>query len=337
MPKRNRGPHLYWRKDRREWVIRWFEGGRSRKKSTGFGHGQESDAAEALATFILEREDISEAEPKNRNLGDVMDSYLKERAPHVADPARLGYAVQALLPYWGEKNVSDVTETTCREYAVFRPVKPGTVRRELTALRASMSHDVRHNRLTKAPYVWMPKRPESKDRWLTRSEAARLLRAAKTPHIKLFIRMALYTGARKEALLSLRWSQVDLDSGIINFNVPGRERTKKVRPIIPIPDRLMPVLRRAKKYGSPTGYVIQWNGKPVGNVKHAITRCCERAGLEGVTPHVFRHTTISWLAQKGVPFTEISRYVGHEDSGTTERIYAHHAPDFLNRIKSAFG
>jgi len=266
-----------------------------------------------------------------------MYAYLRERAPHVADPDRMGYAVQALIPFWGERPVSDITETTCREYAVYRGVKPGTARRELGALRASIEHDVRHNRLTKAPYVWMPKRPESKDRWLTRNEAARLLRAAKTPHIRLFIRVALYTGARKEAILSLRWSQVDLDVGIINFNIPGREKTKKVRPIIPIPDRLLPVLRRAKRRASLTGYVIQWNGKPVADVKHAIQRTCERAGLEGVTPHVFRHTTISWLAQKGVPFPEISRYVGHEDSRTTERIYAHHAPDFLFRIRSSFG
>src|SRR5215211_4895311 len=56
---------------------------------------------------------------------------------------------------------------------------------------------------------------EARDRWLTRKEAAALLRAARQEpkvrlHLPLFILMALYTGQRKDALLSLRWVQVDL-------------------------------------------------------------------------------------------------------------------------------
>jgi hypothetical protein len=37
-------------------------------------------------------------------------------------------------------------------------------------------------------------------------------------HLPLFILVGLYGGARKEAILSLRWLQVDLDAGRIDFN-----------------------------------------------------------------------------------------------------------------------
>lgn len=70
-------------------------------------------------------------------------------------------------------------------------------------------------------------------------------------HLPLFILLALYTGARKEAILSLRWPQVDLQRNLIDFNPPGRERTSKGRPIIPIPRRLMTFLRLAARNATP--------------------------------------------------------------------------------------
>jgi integrase len=36
-------------------------------------------------------------------------------------------------------------------------------------------------------------------------------------YLPLFIVIGLYTGARKEAILSLRWSQIDLETSRINF------------------------------------------------------------------------------------------------------------------------
>ena len=104
--------------------------------------------------------------------------------------------------------------------------------------------------------VELPERPEPKDRWLTRNEAARLIRASRTPqarlYLPLYILIGLYTGRRKEAILSLRWPQVDLAAGVIDFDTPGRRRTNKKRGKAPIPPRLLPHLRRARKRGSDT-------------------------------------------------------------------------------------
>ena len=55
----------------------------------------------------------------------------------------------------------------------------------------------------------------------------------------LFILIGLYTGRRKEAILSLRWPQIDLVGGVIDFEIAGRARTKKRRGQIPIPARLL--------------------------------------------------------------------------------------------------
>ena len=49
-------------------------------------------------------------------------------------------------------------------------------------------------------------------------------------HLPLFILIGLYTGARKEAILSLRWSQVDLTSNRIDFKGDSGNQRNNVVP-----------------------------------------------------------------------------------------------------------
>ena len=95
--------------------------------------------------------------------------------------------------------------------------------------------------------------------------------------------MGLYTGQRKEAILSLRWSQVELNSGVINFNTPGRQQTNKRRPHVPIAERLLPHLRRARERGVDLGFVIHRDGERILDVKKSFAAACRRAGLKDVS------------------------------------------------------
>ncbi len=52
-------------------------------------------------------------------------------------------------------------------------------------------------------------------------------------------------------------------------------------------------------------------------------------------PHDCRHTCASWLAQAGVPLSEIQKLLGHESGATTAR-YAHLAPDAHHRVEAAW-
>lgn len=377
MPRRNKGPHLKWRQERNCWEIRWFEQGDKRSKTTGTD--ERSKAEEKLATFILGTEPVNQCDPAARFIVDVLNDYCVEKAPSSADPVRTAYAVEALIGFWQGLTVSEISEKSCREYCTFRKVSNGTTRRELATLGAALTYDFKQGRLTVRPHVWMPPQPESKDRWLTRHEIAALLRTARNSkqarfHMPLFILIGLYTGARKEAILSLRWPQVDLERGLIDFNQPGRARTNKGRPIIPIPRRLMTFLRLAKKRGTETGHlfsilrrVTDSNGQrrvihhPIKDIKKGFHATACKAGfttkwqpskktgpakgglpvtwvhpVTDVTPHVLRHTAASWMVQAGVSFAKVARYIGHKNSRTTENIYAHHAPDYLADAKNAF-
>lgn len=354
MPRRNRGPRLVKLPHRDAYYIRWVEAGRSRERSTGTTDLREAETA--LADFLAARHRAGGGprDPSEFPVVDALILYGEEHAPATASPARVAYAIEALTDFWSGRVLGDISSATCRAYVEHRR-KPtvrhpkhktakartdGTIRRELGVLRAAVNYALRHGRLTRPVTVWLPPPPEGRDRWLTRTEAAALMRAARRDkrtrlHLPLFVLVGLYTGARKEAILSLRWPQVDLDRRVIDFNTPGRRRTAKGRPIIPIPRRLFTFLSRARLRGGEMGYVVNRHGKPVGDVKRAFGSSASRAGLAGVTPHTLRHTAGTWMAQRGVPLFEIAGYLGHSHARTTE-LYAHHHPDYLRRAAGAF-
>jgi integrase len=268
----------------------------------------------------------------------VLNAYAIEHAPETAAPERIAYAMDALLAWWQDSTIDAIRTEVCKRYRRERGVGDGTIRRELGVLRAAVRHAVRAGRLTAAPEFWMPPPPPARDRWLRRDEAAALLRAARASgkakqHLPLFILIALYTGARKEAVLSLRWAQVDLVRGRIDFNPRGRQQTKKRRPIIPIPRRLAWFLTMEHARAS-SPFVIHRNGERLGDIKKAFKAACRRAGFEDVTPHTLRHTAGTWMAQQGVDLWQIGGYLGQDHERTTE-LYAHHHPDFLNDAKRA--
>ena len=111
------------------------------------------------------------------------------------------------MDFFGEGKVDYVTKTKCKRYAQTRARSMGTVRRELGVLRAAINVAFGEGRITRKVAVWLPERPQARDRWLTRDEAANLIRATKTPqarlYLPLFILLGIYTGRRKEAILSL--------------------------------------------------------------------------------------------------------------------------------------
>src|SRR3954470_9514798 len=77
-------------------------------------------------------------------------------------------------------------------------------------------------------------------------EFQKLLRACKSPHTRLYMLLGIATAGRPEAILNLKWSQVDLISGMIHLNPQGRIQTTKRRPIVRIDLPLLEALRQAK-------------------------------------------------------------------------------------------
>src|SRR5262249_43288006 len=174
---------------------------------------------------------------------------------------------------------------------------------------------------------------------LTSHEAALLLRAAlRSPQVRLylplFILLALYTGRRKEAILALRWHQVDLAHGVIDFRKPAEAETNKRRGRVKIPRKLLGHLKRARRRGTDIGYVLHIDGQRIGNIKKSFAAACKRAGLDDVTPHVLKHTAASWIVQSGKSFDDAAEFLA-TSAKVLRDTYAHLHPEHQRSVADA--
>lgn len=293
------------------WCVYWREGNQSKRHSlrTDDKRLAEQRLKDFLKASVRPRETIE----------DVFTAYMEEKG----DAAKWNW--KALQPYFGNMRPDQITREACKDYTRqrCRTVKTSTVHRELTALRAA----VRWNNPHTTAIFDFPTRPPPKNRYLTKPEARQLIEAACSPHVRLFMILALATAARASALLELTWDRVDLDRRLIHL-ANGEADTNKRRAIVPINDIAMEAINAARP-AAVTDYVIEWGARRVLNIKKGVGRAAERAGLAEVSPHVLRHTAAVWMAESGVPMSEIAQYLGHSSTAVTERVYARYSPDYL--------
>jgi integrase len=264
-----------------------------------------------------------------------------EHAPSVADPALVARFIEYLVPFWGDKMVSSIKGATCRKFASAHT--QAIARRSLETLRAAVNYFHKEYGLDPVPAFTMPTKPESRERWLTRTEAARLIRSARnTPHVRRFILIGLYTGTRSGAILNLSWMTsvssgwVDLEKAILYRSGSNQRKTKKQQTPARIPARLLAHMKRWKKMDGNIRHVISWNGSSVQSVKKAFRNARVRAGLDdNVIPHSLRHSCATWLMQAGVSQWDAASYLGMTME-VLDRVYSHpSSPEFQKAASEA--
>jgi integrase len=278
--------------------------------------------AEAIAGEIWRRLN----RPSQERVSDLWKPYTQDRVANGGSEPRLRSLWKTLEPSFGYKLGKAITKQDCRDYAAMRRRQgksPSTIKTELEALRACL----RWHYGKEAPVIVAPAPSKPRDRYLTRDEARALLAAIETPHVRLFVTLALATGARMGAILDLTWDRVDFAHGTIDFMPAGRDKTNKRRVVVAMATKAREALLEARK-AALSDYVIEYAGKQVASVKRAIASAARRSGVP-CSPHVFRHTAAVWMAQDDVPMQKISQVLGHTSSRITESTYARYSPRFM--------
>lgn len=360
MPRKNKGPYLE-QNEFGVWEIRWTLKGRSKRASTGTG-----DLAEAqpiLAEFLSGARKLQGvAYPIAKIVAAYEASHLDDEESDVAAPERAKYAFKNIIEHFGALNAPDVDHAHCKDYAkkrragkIGRPVSDTTINYEITMLSAAVNYCVENAALIDAtgakaklpkastPSLWRPQKALRRDSWVKPEEYYEIMRSVPVRtkgtkgSRKQFTRVFLYlmidfnTAARKGAIEALRWdTQVDFANRLIDFNPPGRRQTAKKRPIVPMNRKLYAVLWKAYQERDPKDPHVLPGG---GAIRHAFDTAMENAGFGWVTPHVIRHTWITWAYRRGKTKYEVADVTG-DDPETLEKHYRHHRPGWLQEAVS---
>jgi len=365
MPRKSRGPHLFIR-ERNDGESVWYIRDKRKRISTGIGGGDTERARAALGAYIAKTAtpNFGDGDPNRVKVGAVIALYARDKVAGTARPKETVARLKRLNGFFGDDFVFSITPPRCKAYVASRGAVQGA-RRELEDLRAAIKYAYNSRLLTVPVPVDMPAKAEPRERWLTRREAARLLLGAlgfklarrqmshsgssndaekwdivgrpgeRNRHVARFILLGLYTGTRHDAILGLGWlpqidgGHVDLEQGLIYRRGAGERVTKKRRPPVPIDERLAAHLRRWSKMPASGRYVVTYDGSRMDRMQRGWRSARKLAGLdESVTPHVLRHTFVSWQLQAGEPVWKVAGRAGMEPQ-MVEKTYGHHGIDYL--------
>lgn len=323
MPRRSSGPRLYWDKSRETWII--IDGRFHRR--TGLGAADIKQAERALRDYIESKH--KPAEGPNPLLADVLAAYAEEHIKHVVSGKHILYDIGHLNKWWGTKKITDISAASCRQYVAHRDAG-ASARRELAFLNAAIQHwKANHAPMMPTPKIKLPPKPQPRQDFMTRSEAARFLWAARrTPHLARFFLIGWYTGSRRSVITGLKWSMVNLETGIMQRKERGATQTKKRAPPVKLGSRILFHLRRWKRLDGKIEHVIHFRGVAI----HRPVRSWERVRREAklpayVVPHILRHSRATHMLKQGVPIWEAANALGMSVQ-VMAAVYGHHAPDW---------
>lgn len=350
------------------WVIRWTDTGtgKSKRRSTGT---DDLDTARAVIAGFSARQ-MHEAVVSGpggangsvRTVGEVLDGYERYLKEHGKHRSNLDL-IMKLRRFWGDRPVTSVCGASQREYEDGRrhglytenrvirtrlraprggAASDSTLAREIGCLNAAINWSARSGLIPQAQKVSLIALPGSVRRppALSAVEAEELMRLAaetsagrkRLTRIHRFVWLACVTGARCEAIETLKWDQVDFDvgaTGIIDFRDASKRATKKKRPVQPISPRLVDLLRQA--YRERIGEFVLDEGR----IADAWLDFRARSPWADVDlrRHDLRAAAITSALGKGMPVAKAAVFFG-VTIAVVEKHYLRPGPDFLADVHS---
>lgn len=362
MQKKERGIPYVRQGENGYWYVHWSDGRRSKRQS--LGTKEEKPALARFAQWILlDGQDRAPGAPGTEaptyTVAELWDVYYEKHVKkNVVGRATIDYAWKNLEPHFGHLLFDQVNQDQVDKYEqlrgagkIGRKAKSVTIRREVATLLAALNFcanpPMRLIPKSAIETIRLPDAGDPRDRWLRMEEMQRLLKAAATmrrqgrgdsagrmTRAERFLWIALETAARKQAILDLTWDRVDFETNTIEFNVPGRKKTKKRRVAVSISSALRPVLQRA--YDERIGELVLdnkaavWKSIQVAAIKAGFSDQVlvrgEKPKATGISPHVLRHTAATHMARRGVPLWKIAQVLGNT-LAMVEKVYAKWTPD----------
>jgi integrase len=201
---------------------------------------------------------------------------------------------------------------------------PATVNRvlEIVSRTFTLAIELQKAEINPCSRVKFFKLDNERIRWVLPEEEEELLKncTGRLSHLNPMVVISLATGLRKQELLQLQRSQVDLFRDLIIATHTKGSQNREIPTTIFGPETasLMRSLCSGKK-ADDFIFVNKSTKKPYTDVKHAFRTLCVNSKVEGLVWHDLRATFATRLAEMNYSPFLIKDLMGHSEIETTER------------------
>lgn len=312
-------------------------------------------------------EDDKFSNPKKCDLtvDDWFDIWLKTDKPHCRKSTIAMYigAYSRLRPEIGRVKLQELTRYHIQ--TAINEMKTDASRKDSVEvlhdmLECAMAHDLLSRNVAKKIRTDISHDGKFVRRILSEEESAKLVETcAPNEVLRDVVIFALNTGMRIGEILGLCWDDVHDDYIFVRRtlkNYPGGGKTEWAfnspktnagKRAIPLTKEAKAVLERRK--GAPV------HGEPIPGFENLVFKTCtnhpihthnlrmslnlysEKAGIENVTPHCFRHTFATRCIARGMKPKVLQTILGHSELRVTMDIYCHVEESFLRQEMALFG
>lgn len=244
-------------------------------------------------------------------------------------------------------------------------IAAGTVAYLKAVLSSALAHAVAEDELPRnvASAVRAGQARPTRFEPLTRTEARRLLKAGSGTGFGVLVELTLRTGLRKGEVLALRWTDLDLEQGVMSIRQTLQRDPETGKPVfyptkteasqrrVVLPCECIASLReqRARQNAEQVAAGEGWrehglvftrpDGTPItpSTVNRHFGRLCDAAGIRRIRFHDLRHSCATLLLEQGVDLATIKDLLGHSQIHITADVYAHVRPRLQRDAIEAMG
>jgi integrase len=226
------------------------------------------------------------------------------------------------------KNIQEITLEEVEDYYSKRKeVSIYSANRELALLKHFYSKAIEWKKVKENPAKEVKvrlKEEVQRIRFLMPNEIQILLSCC-PDNLKPIVTVALHTGMRREEILSLKWAQVNLITGIIHLDKTKNHEARNIKMNMTVRSALSEIEHRSEfVFCKPDGSRYSKLPGPFEDV-------VKKAGIEDFHFHDLRHTFASTLVMAGKDILVIQKLLGHKKLDMTMR-YAHLAPNYGDAV-----
>ena len=314
--------------------------------------------AQANKRAVLDADTAAKAEAARRDpdytVNQALDDYVEWFRINAKSLKQTIQTIDAhIRPKFGKERIADLTSPRIKRWQqglVRAPVRkrgkriavtddPGMIRRRkatanriMSVFKAALNHAYQNDRI-ESDNAWRRVKPfkgvdAPRVRFLTPDECRRLVEACE-PEIQPLVQAALLTGCRYGELAQLvcRDFHAEAQSLYIAESKSGKPRH------VPLTDEGLALFESLTAGKHPDDLILTREAALPWGRSHQtrpIREACQRAGIDPpVSFHILRHTYGSLLALNGTPLQVIAEVLGHADTRTTQKHYAHLMPSYV--------